>query len=87
MKLRYKTYSQREAFPLPCCPWAGMEDLNEILTAISSENIQLLQSYNVTDRKKLEQVVFAKEASLHKKIRKKEVYVNYGAVADIPEDV
>ena len=43
-----------------------MEDLNEILTAISSENIQLLQSYNVTDRKKLEQVVFAKEASLHK---------------------
>ena len=52
-----------------------MEDLNEIRTAIISENIQLLQSYIVTNRKKLEEKVFAKEEFLHKKIRNKDVYV------------
>ena len=65
VKFRYKNCSQRGAFPLPCCPWAGMEGLDEIHTAISSENIQLLQSYIAT---------------------KKDVYVDYAATADIPQD-
>ena len=68
--------SQGGAFPLPCCPWAVMEDLNEIRTAIISENIQLLQSYIVTNKKKLKEVVFAKEEFLHKRIRNKDVYVD-----------
>ena len=42
-----------------------MEGLDEIHTAISSENIQLLQSYIAT---------------------KKDVYVDYAATADIPQD-
>ena len=51
-----------------------MEGLNDIRTAISSENIQLLQSYIATYRKKLEEVVFV------------DVYmwIN-GATADIPQ--
>ena len=53
-----------------------MEDLNEIRTAIISKNIQLPQSYIVTNRKKLEEVVFAKEEFVHKKIRNKDVYVD-----------
>ena len=63
-----------------------MEGLNEICTLISSENIQLLQSYIVTYRKKIEEVVFVKKEFLHKKISKKDVYVDYGAMADIPQD-
>ena len=63
-----------------------MEGLNEICTLISSENIQLLQSYIVTYRKKIEEVVFFKKEFLHKKISKKDVYVDYGAMADIPQD-
>ena len=81
VKFRYKNCSQRRAFPLPCCPWAGMEGLNDIRTAISSENIQLLQTY----RKKLEEVVFAEEEFLYKKISKKDVYVDYCATAVIPQ--
>ena len=46
---------------------------------------QLLQSYIATNRKKLEEVVFAEEEFLYKKIRKKDVYVDYGATADIPQ--
>ena len=57
-----------------------------ICTAISSENIQLLQSYIVTYRKKLEEVAFVEEEFLHRKISNKDVYVDYGAMADIPED-
>ena len=34
-------------FPLPCCPRIGMEDVKEIGTAISSNNIQLQQCYFV----------------------------------------
>ena len=63
-----------------------MEGLNEIRTAISSENIQLLLSYIVAYRKKLEEVVFVQEEFLHKKLSNKDVYVDYGAMADIPED-
>ena len=60
--------------------------MNEIRIAISSKNIQLLQSYIKTYRKKLENVVFDEEEFLHKKISNKDVYVDYGAIADIPED-
>ena len=56
-----------------------MEGLNDIRTAISSENIQLLQSYIATYRKKLEEVVFVEEEFLYKMINKKDVYVDYGA--------
>ena len=38
-------------------------DLNDIRTTISSENIQLLQSYIATYRKKLEEVVLLKKSS------------------------
>ena len=60
--------------------------LNEIRTAISSENVQLLQSYIATYRKKLEEVVFVDEEFLYKKISKKDVYVDYGARLSIPQD-
>ena len=60
--------------------------MNEIRIAISSKNIQLLQSYIKTYRKKLENVVFDEEEFLHKKISNKDVYVDYGAITDIPED-
>ena len=85
VKFGYKNCSQRQVFPLPCCSRAGMEGLNEIRTAISSKNIQLLQSYIVTYRKKLEEVVFVEEKFLYKKISKKDVYVDYGATAVIPQ--
>ena len=62
------------------------DSLNEIRTAIISENIQQLQSYIATYKKKLEEVVFAEEGFLYKKISKKDVYVDYGATADIPQD-
>ena len=86
VKFRYKNCSQRVAFPLPCCPWAGMEGLNEIRTAISSENCQLRQSYIATYRKKLEEVVFVEEEFLYKKISKNNMLVDYGTTADIPQD-
>ena len=73
VKFRYKDGSQRRAIPLPCCPRAGMVSLNDIRTAISSENIQL------------EEVVFIEEEFLYKKIRKKDVYVGYSATAVIPQ--
>ena len=63
-----------------------MEGLNKIRTVIRSENIQLLQSYITTYRKKLEEVVFVEEESLYKKVSKKDVYVDYGATADISQD-
>ena len=62
-----------------------MEGLNETPTAISSENIQLLEIYIVTYRKKLEEVIFVKENFLHKKISNKDVY-DHGSIADIAED-
>ena len=62
------------------------DSLNEIRTAIISENIRQLQSYIATYKKKLEKVVFAEEGFLYKKINKKDVYVDYGATADIPQD-
>ena len=55
---------------------------NETRTAISSENIQLRQSYIATYRRKLEEVIFVEEEFLYKKISKKDVYVDYGATAD-----
>ena len=85
-KFRYTNCSQRRAFPVPCCPRADMKDLNEIRTAISSENIQFLQSQIATYSKKFEEVVFIEEGFLYKKISKKDVYVKYGATADIPQD-
>ena len=85
VKFCYKNCFQRRAFPLPCCPHAGMERLNDIRTAISSENIQLLQSYIATYRKKLEEVIFIEEEFLYKKVSKKDVYVDYGASAVIPQ--
>ena len=45
----------------------------------------LLQSYIATYRKKLEEVVFAEEEFLYKKISKKDVYVDYCATAVIPQ--
>ena len=51
-----------------------MEGLNEIHTAISNENIQLLQSCIVIYRKKLEEVVFVEEEFLHKKISNEDIY-------------
>ena len=62
-----------------------MKGLNDIGTAISSENVQLLQSYIATYRKKLEEVAFVEKEFLYKKISKKDVYVDYGAMADIPQ--
>ena len=61
-----------------------MEGLNDIRTAISSENIQLLQSYIATYKKKLDELVFIEEEFLYKKISQKDVYVDYDATADIP---
>ena len=52
-----------------------MEGSNDIRTAISSENIQLLQSYIATYRKKLEEVVFVEEEFLYNKISKKDVHM------------
>ena len=72
------------AFPLPC-PWTGIEALREICTEISSVNIQLVQSYFVAHRDKLEKVFFDDKESLHKKLSKKDVFGDYGAMADIPE--
>ena len=63
-----------------------MEGLDEIRTATSSENIQLLQSYIATYRNKLEEVAFVEEEFLYKKISKKDVFVDYGATADISQD-
>ena len=62
-----------------------MEGLNDIRTAISSENIQLLQSYSATYRKKLEEVVFIEEEFLYKMISKKYVNVDYCGTAVIPQ--
>ena len=62
-----------------------MEGLNEIRTAISSENIQLLQSYILTYRKKLREVVFVEEERLHKKTSNKDIYLDYDVMDDIPE--
>ena len=87
VKLRYKTCSQGGAFPLPCCSRGGMNGLNESHTAVSSrENIQLLQSYIVTYRKKLKEVAFVEEEFLYKKLSKKDVYVDYASTADMAED-
>ena len=85
VKLRYKNCSQCRAFPPLCSPRGSMEGLNDICTAISNGNTQLLQSYIATYRKKLEKVVFVEEEFLYKKISKKDVYVDYGATAVIPQ--
>ena len=63
-----------------------MDGLNEIRTATSCENIQLLQSYIATYRNKLEEVAFVEEEFLYKKIIKKDVYVDHGATTDISQD-
>ena len=63
-----------------------MEGLNDIGTAISSKYIQLLQSYIATYRKKLKEVVFVEEEFLYNKISKRDIYVDYGATAYIPQD-
>ena len=85
VKFPYNNCSQRRACPLSYCPRAGTEGLNDIRAAISNENIQLLQSYIATYRKKLEEVVFVEEEFLYKKISKKDVYADYGATTDIPQ--
>ena len=54
--------------------------MNDIRTVISSENIQLLQSYIATYKKNLEEVVFVEEKILYKTIS-----MDYGATADIPQ--
>ena len=63
-----------------------MEGLIDIRTAISSENIQL-RYYKATCnlQKEIEEVVFVEEEFLYKKISKKDVYVDYGATAVIPQ--
>ena len=55
-----------------------MESLIEIRNPINIENIQLLQSYIATCRKKLEETVFVEEQFLYEEISKKNVYVDYG---------
>ena len=62
-----------------------MEGLNDIRIAISSDNIQLLESYIATYRKKLEEVVFVEEEFLYNKISKKDVYMDSDATDDIPQ--
>ena len=62
-----------------------MGGLNDSRTAISSENIQLLQSCIATYRKKLKEVAFVEEEFLYIKISKKDIYVDYGATADISQ--
>ena len=59
--------------------------MNEIRTAISSENTHLLQSFIATYGKKFEEVVFVEEEFLYKKISKVDVYVDYGTTYDIPQ--
>ena len=71
---------------LPTGRYGRFDNLNEICTAISSENIQLLQRYIATYKKKLEEVVFVEEGFLYQKISKKDVYVDHGATADIAQD-
>ena len=63
-----------------------MEDMNDSCTAISSQDIQLLQSFIATYRKKLKEAAFVQEEFLYKKIGKKDVYVDYGATTDILQD-
>ena len=63
-----------------------MEGLNEISTAIRSENFQLLQNYIETYRKKLQEKVIAEEEFIRRKISNKDAYVDYGAMSDILED-
>ena len=62
-----------------------MHGMIEKYSYCKTENIQLLQSYIATYRKKLEEVVFVEEEFLYKKISKKDVYVDYGATAVIPQ--
>ena len=69
VKFRHKNCSQRRAFSLSC-PRAGMEDLSDIRTTISSET---------------RGNGFVEEEFLYKKISKKDVYVDYGATADISQ--
>ena len=47
---------------------------------------QLVQLYLVTCKKNLEEVVFVDKEVLNKKTNDKDVYVNYGTIADIPKD-
>ena len=72
VKFHYKNCSQHRTFPLPCCPRAGTEDLNDIRTTISSKirgsGFVEAWSYN---------------SSCKKKISKKDVYKDYSATADI----
>ena len=53
-----------------------MEGLTDSRTVICSKNIQLLQTRGSG---------FVEEEFLYKKISKKDVYVNYGATAVIPQ--
>ena len=87
-KFRYKNCSQRclSSSLIPTGRHRRFDSFNEIRTSISSESIQLLQSYIVTYKKKLEEVFFVEEGFLYKKISKKRVYVHYGATVDISQD-
>ena len=69
VKFRHKNCSQRRAFSLSC-PRAGMEDLNDIRSTISSET---------------RGNGFVEEEFLCKKTSKKDVYVDCNAMDDISQ--
>lgn len=65
-----------------------MERFKETCTTSSSasDNFQLVKSCFVTIRKKLEKSGFTMEGIMHKKIRNKVAYMDYGSTEEIPED-
>ena len=64
-------------------PCSGCSSLHEVNPNLKKRR---KKSDIVTDRKKLEKVVFLEEVFLHKKISNKDVYVDYDTMVDIPED-
>ena len=64
-------------------PCSGCSSLHEVNLNLKKRR---KKSYIVTDRKKLEKVVFFEEVFLHKKISNKDVYVDYDTMANIPKD-
>ena len=71
MKLRYKACSQYRTFYLLCLSQTCMELFIKVFLAASSDNFNLVQSYLVTYKKKVE-VAVADNEFLHKKIYNKD---------------
>ena len=70
------------------CEWKNSDSKRSLYCTTSrSDNFQLLHSWFVTHRKKLEEVDFVDEEFLHTKINKNGVYMwIMVARKDIPED-